>query len=269
VIHAVIFLLASVFTLSATTPKPPKSAGPLADWPRPQFKQGGAEAFLAYAVYGDLGELRVSSSRYRTNGLPQGVSARSGSGCSEFRSGSFAPFLAEENAALVKAVNAAKNCVVVMGSVPDPQDLNYLRDTIGVVTAMWDAGAVAIFDMQSFRWFSKSTWYSEIFEPAASVPRHHVSILLSEEGGRLWIHTRGMRKFGRPDISVKDVPAGHREAAIDLCNRFIEMMAFGAIVPEGQPIKMKTLPAGLRCHHAGNVDDPDFNNAHLEIRWPR
>jgi hypothetical protein len=247
----------------------PSSSNPLADWPRPQYQEGGAEAFLAYAVYGDLGELRVSSSRYRTKGLPGGVSARSGSGCSEFLSGSFASFLPQEDPALVQATKAAQNCVVVMGSVPAPRDLNYLRDTIGVLTAMWDAGAVAIFDMQSFRWFSRSSWYSEIFDPAASVPRHHVSIIWSEEGGRLWIHTRGMRKFGRPDISVVDVPPSQREAAIDLCNRFIEMMAFGAIVPEGQPIKMKTLPAGLRCHHAGNVDDPDFNNVHLEIRWPQ
>ena len=131
------------------------------------------------------------------------------------------------------------------------------------------AGAVAIFDMQSFRWFSKAKWLSEIFDPDAAVPRHHVSIIWSEEHGRLWIHTRGMRKFGRPDVSVPGVPPSSRDAVIDLCNRFIEMMAFGAIVAEGQAIKMKALPAGLRCHHAGSVDDPDFNNVHLEIRWPK
>jgi hypothetical protein len=177
--------------------------------------------------------------------------------------------LAEDDPALVTAVTSAPNCVIVMGSVPDPQDLNYLRDTVGVLTAMWDAGAVAIFDMQSFRWFSKARWLSEIFEPAAAVPRQHVSILWSEERGRLWIDTRGMRKFGRPDVSVSGVPPGSREAVIDLCNRFIEMMAFGAIVPEGQDVRMKTLPTGLQCHHAGSVDDPDFNNVHLEIRWPK
>jgi hypothetical protein len=55
---------------------------------------------------------------------------------------------------------------------------------------------------------------------------------------------------------------------IAMCDRFIEYQAQGAIVPDGQPIAMPGLPAGLTCRHAGGVDDPDFNNAHLDIRWP-
>ncbi len=55
---------------------------------------------------------------------------------------------------------------------------------------------------------------------------------------------------------------------IDLCERFIEMMAFGAVIAEGQEIRMNSLPAGMRCHHAGDHDDPDFNNVHVEIMWP-
>jgi hypothetical protein len=246
-----------------------KTLSELKEWPRPRYQKGGREAFLAYAVFGNLDNLQVSRSRHRTKGLPPGVSARSGSGCDQLRSGTFASMLANDDPTLVTAVTTAPNCVMVMGSVPDPQDLNYLRDTVGVLTAMWDAGAVAIFDMQSFRWFSKAKWLAEIFEPDTAVPRQHVSILWSEERGRLWIHTRGMRKFGRPDVSVTGVPPRWREAVIDLCNRFIEMMAFGAIVPEGQDIRMKNLPTGLKCHHAGNVDDPDFNNVHLGIRWPK
>lgn len=238
------------------------------EWPRRHYQKGGSDAFLAYAVFGDLGELQVSRSRHRSRGLPSGVEMGSGSGCNELRSGIFASMLAREEPTLVEAVNAASNCVVVMGSVPDPADLNYLRDTVGVLTATWEAGALAIFDMQSMRWYSKTTWLSEIFEPAAAVPRHHVSILWSEEHGCLWIHTRGMRKFGRPDISVTGVPHSAREAVIDLCNRFIEMMAFGVVVPEAQVISMRTLPSGLHCHYAGSIDDPDFNNVHLEIRWP-
>jgi hypothetical protein len=31
---------------------------------------------------------------------------------------------------------------------------------------------------------------------------------------------------------------------------------------------MDSLPAGLMCHHGGSVEDPDFNNVHVEIRWP-
>ena len=103
------------------------------------------------------------------------------------------------------------------------------------------------------------------------MPRHHVVILTSEEagGGSLtWFHTRGLRKFGRPDLSVPRVPPQHREAVIDLCHRFIEFQAFGGIIGEGQEVHMKTLPSGMTCHHAGDLDDPDFNNVHLEAVWP-
>jgi hypothetical protein len=254
---------------AGATPPAPEPEPDLEDWPRPQYRKGGTDAFLAYAVFGNLGPLQVSRHRYRTGGLPPGVSTRSGARCNELRSGTFASVLATDEPTLVAAVMSAPGCVIVRGSVPDPQDLNYLRDTVGVLTAMWEDGAVAIFDMQSFRWFSKPKWLAQVFDPHAAVPRQHVSILWSEDRGRLWMHTRGMRKFGRPDLSVSGVPPSAREAVIELCNRFIEMMAFGAVVPEGQEIRMKTLPSGLRCHRAGSVEDPDFNNVHLEIHWPK
>jgi hypothetical protein len=31
---------------------------------------------------------------------------------------------------------------------------------------------------------------------------------------------------------------------------------------------MATLPPGGAARHGGDLDDPDFNNVHLEIVWP-
>jgi hypothetical protein len=95
-------------------------------------------------------------------------------------------------------------------------------------------------------------------------------ILTSEEeppgpAPRTWFHTRGMRKFGRPDVSVHDVPASYRDAVVDLCNRLINLQALGGVVPEGQEIQMDHLPPGLVCRHEGGADDPDFNNTRVEI----
>jgi len=105
--------------------------------------------------------------------------------------------------------------------------------------------------------------------PAAPVPRRHVVILYSPEeiSGRKWFHTRGMRKFGRPDISVHDVKPEYGAGVIDLCNRLIELHADGGVVPEGQEIRMASLPSGAIAHHRGDLDDPDFNNVHIEISW--
>jgi len=75
------------------------------------------------------------------------------------------------------------------------------------------------------------------------------------------------RKFGRPDLSIHSVPTKYNDAIIDLFERFIELQAFGGIIEDGQPIKMKSLPAGMTWERRGNRDDPDFNNVHVEITW--
>ena len=85
----------------------------------------------------------------------------------------------------------------------------------------------------------------------------------------IWLHTRGLRKFGRPDISVRPVPLAYVEPVIGLLNRFIELQALGGLIADGQEIRMKDLPAGMICRHAGDLEDPDFNNVHVEIAWPR
>lgn len=103
------------------------------------------------------------------------------------------------------------------------------------------------------------------------MPRHHVVILTSDEpedDSLTWFHTRAMRKFGRPDLSVHRVPPQRREAVIDLFERFIEFQAFEGVIEEGQEIRMKTLPKDMTCRYAGDVDDLDFNNVHVQITPP-
>ena len=112
----------------------------------------------------------------------------------------------------------------------------------------------------------RRTWRSEVFEPTGPVIGQQVVILVSEEpDGTERLHTRGMGKFGRPDISVPGVTAADREGFEELCHRFIEFQALGGIIAEGQEIRMGSLPDGYACHHAGDLDDPDFNNVHIRV----
>ncbi|HLY75986.1 MAG TPA: hypothetical protein VKU80_17850 [Planctomycetota bacterium] len=260
-------------------PPPPKSAvGDAPGWERRQYQPGGGDAVLLYAVFGKFdGGLDISRSRHRSGGPPEGVKVTQHSRSKaprvfeEFEQGSFGRIL-DENPAFAKAVRSAPQLLLIRGTIPDPKNLIYLRDTIGVLAAALDSGGVGVLDSQTFGWWAPDAWRETFFKPDAPLPSHHVIILVSaEEGvsiGTEWVHTRGLRKFGRPDLSIHRVKTEHKDAVIDLCNRFIEMQAFGAIIPEGQPIKMATLPPGLTCHHAGNLDDLDFNNVHLEIKGP-
>jgi hypothetical protein len=133
--------------------------------------------------------------------------------------------------------------------------------------ALLESGGIAVFDPHMLKWWSADEWSARVFEPDGPVPRHHVVILVSDEpdAGHHWYHTRGMLKFGRPDLSIHDVPKSLGAAVEDLCNRFIEAQGFGAVIAEGQEIKMSSLPSGWRCHHGGHLDDPEFNNRHIDI----
>lgn len=256
------------------------SRPPEDSWSRPHFQPGGGNASLFFIVHGHFEpELMLSRKRYRSNGVPDGCSlqryARSESP-EPFRIGQDDGYLGqklrEEQPELAKALAACDECMILRGEVRDPKTLEHLRDAIGLVTASLDAGGIAVFDPHQFKWWTADEWRRELFEPNEPRPSRHVVIVTSEEpqSGRTWFHTRGMIQFGRPDLSVHGVPkqlerAVVERAVVERCNRFIELQAFGGVVPEGQPVRMKGIPEGWTCRHLGDVEDPDFNNRHLEI----
>jgi len=245
------------------------------NWPRPYYRVGGGDAFLFYVVYGPTPkDFSVSRSKYRFDGIPDELKISSYGPTSnpevvdDFRSGYLWDEFQRAHVTLANEVANQSECLIIRGDISDPPDLNYLRNVIGFITWCLDSDSIAVFDPQMFKWWIPSEWMEWIFDPAAAVPRHHVFILTSEdENGTEWFHTRGMRKFGRPDLSVYRVSADLRDGVIDLLNRFIEFQAFGGIIDEGQEIKMRSLPPGMICKHQGRLDDPDFNNVHVEINY--
>ncbi|KJK21250.1 hypothetical protein UB46_28305 [Burkholderiaceae bacterium 16] len=248
----------------------------LSDWTRDFHQVCDNRAFLFYVVFGaNAGNLRLSRSQYRCDGVPDGLEllaygpGRHPEVLDSFRDGYLWEALQARQPALAETIAAQTECVVLRGTFADEATLNYFRNTIGLLTCMLDCGGVAIYDPQSFTWWSRSDWKTKVFEPGLPQPGEHVVILVSdEEDGTQWFHTRGMRKFGRPDLSLHSVPAGYREAVVDLFNRFIDLHAYGGVIAEGQEIHMRTLPEGMICVHGGDEDDPDFNNVHVEIMWP-
>lgn len=246
----------------------------IVDWPRQHFTEPAGEPFLFYVAYGRLPQpLGLSASKYRCSGIPPRIDVMQygpehADVVSSFRSDYLWEELKRRAPAFAASIAQQEHCVVIRGHLEDAGTLNDLRNVIGLLTCLLDSGCVALYDPQMFKWWSPDEWRRTVFDPGLAVPRAHVAILCSgEDGGTEWIHTRGMRKFGRPDLSVHRVPSTYRDAVIDLCNRFIELQAFGGTVAEGQTVRMQSLPPGITCHHCGSLDDPDFNNVHLEVEW--
>jgi hypothetical protein len=246
------------------------------DWPRPYFKQLGGKPFLFFVIYGKFGNLpSLSASEYRSAGLPSALdlshydAEQHSHVLARFQEGYLWNKLQAGNPVLAGRIVESTECLILRGEIEDGDNLNYLRDSVGLLTFLLDQGGIAVYDPFMFQWWEPEVWRERIFAPAGPVPRHHVVLLTSEEtpAPLNWFHSRGMRKFGRPDLSIHNVPAKRQEAVIDLCNRFIEWQAFGGVIEEGQEIRMRSLPEGMTCHHAGYLDDPDFNNVHVEISW--
>lgn len=248
----------------------------LASWERKHYVVDGGEPLLFYVVYGDIEPTApLSRSTYRSSGTPDGIDVWSYGPeqrpevVNSFREGYLWDQFLARSPELASRVQQCEQCLLIRGTPSDFSTLNYLRDTVGLISYLIDQGGCAIYDPQMFRWWEPSEWKQELFAPAGPVPRNHTVILFSAEednAALTWYHTRGMRKFGRPDISVHNVPAELENGVIDLCNRLIEYQAFGHVVPEGQPINMQALPCGGTIHHGGDFDDPDFNNVHIEVK---
>src|SRR5699024_511116 len=83
------------------------------------------------------------------------------------------------------------------GSVGDPSDLDYLRDTLNAITRLLDAGGVPAVDPQTSDLFDRNTWRSRYLSGTTSTLRQHVLVLCDadpDDDQSQWIHTRGMRK---------------------------------------------------------------------------
>ena len=247
-------------------------------WQRNYYASSDSEAFLFFVAFGLVTPDQPLSRRtYRCNGIPDGFEliaydrVRHGHYMAGFLNGYLWDQLVAENPDLASNVRQSHGCMVLRGSQRNPSTLDYLRDCVGLLTFFLDNGACAICDPQMLQWWSPQQWRERLFAPAAPVPRQHTVILHSVEegpGNLTWVHTRGMRKFGRPDISVRRVGHEYLAAVTDLCERFIEYQALGGVIPEGQEVRMASLPVGGVARHGGGLDDLDFNNVHVEFIWP-
>lgn len=246
----------------------------LANWERPYFESSDGVAEILYVAFGKPPEeWNVSGSKYRIAGIPDGINIHTYGPNShpevvnDFRAGYLWEKLLQNSPGLSAQISEQTECLIIRGSLRDPENLNYLRDIVGLIQWLFDCGINGVFDPHAFLWWGAEEW-DEVFQKFQASPHSHVMIFTSPENGQEWAHTRGMRKFGRPDLSVRGYPSERIADVERLMNRFIEMQALGAVVPDGQEIRMEGFPSKMYCKHKGHLDDPDFNNVHIEICWP-
>lgn len=243
---------------------------------RPCYQDTGSRPFLFYVMFGaGGGELEISRSRHRVEGFPRGLELSAlqrpdhGAYMDSLLGPPLGDVLRRQNAGLYEKALASQHWTVLRGEVQDDRNLGYLRDAIGVVQAAVEAGAEGVLDLQTLSLFSPSDWTGRIFAQGLELPRSHVVILASPETeGSVWLHTRGMRKFGRPDISLEGVPEEDTRRAAAAVNQMIFYGALGAVFEDRATLHIdENLTCQVRPKLAGDLEDPDFNNTHYQILW--
>ncbi len=246
-----------------------------ASWARPLHTPGGGDAFVFFVAFGaDVSELAVSQIDHRVDDVPPDldIAVQGADAVAAFLEPPLGDVLREEQPELVELAIATDSCIVIRGTVADPADLGYLRSCIGIATATFAAGAVAIYNLQSFGLFDAERWARDVFDPDAPSPSD-LTVILSSDGedgpdGALWLHTRGMRLFGRPDLSVRGVPADQIDVAGRLIRVLIDQQVNGLVIENGSTMEVGAPLGALMFRRRGHIDDPEFNNVHLEIDWP-
>lgn len=245
-------------------------------WQRPHWQPSDEEIVVQYFVYGSFGSGRAPSQDYGSPGLPKGVTLSShrqadlASWDGNPLHGALGQLLERDDSQAYALASQAPQVLILHGRFPDRKDTGYLRDTLGVLAALLDVGGVAVVDPQLLSVFSAETWRRRYLVKDGAPVRSHLLILRDDDAQqeRHWVHTRGMRLFGRPDLSVRHVPDAGLDRAGLLVERLAQLQALGARLEEGQSIDVDGLPGGLTAHLGGSFEHPQFNNRYVEFRWP-
>lgn len=246
-------------------------------WPRPYWQPTGEEAVLHFYVFGKFAQdLAIPAARHGSPGLPAGMSLE------RFQNrvlrdwdgyplhGALGELLKEDNPRTFEQARIAPDVLVIRGRLADSDQLDYLRDTLGVLAALLDVGGSAMLDPQILTLFNAADWRARYLIDGGAPPRHHVLILRTADAAadRSRVRTRGMRKFGRPDVDLTNVPTADIDRAGALCEQLVELQALGVHFDDGQPLDVDGVAGDLLAQCGGSMDDPQFNNTHVAFRWP-
>ena len=236
----------------------------MSNWTRPYQEEDSGEPSLHYAAFGDVFQLDESEevlSLIHPEIEVEVVEAEL------LRQGPLWELLRESDSALANLIEQESKATVIRGKLPPQKDLEYLRIVIDVLTYMVDSGAQAIFDPYSSRWWDSDSWDEMATAGQVFNPFDHCQLVSKAEAAKyVWLHTRGLLKFGRPDLSVRGVDIGHVESVSKMLHRFVNFQALGGVIEMEREIEMEGLEQTyIPSSRLGSLREPFYENTLVEF----
>lgn len=132
---------------------------------REHFTDIGYKPFLFYVVFGVTGDdIHPSGSRHHVDELPESleIHALSRPDHADYMDGFFSGDLGKVLKAsypdLYEKCLAAENCVIIKGQIKEDSSLDYMRNVIGIIQALFEEGAAGVLDCLTFTLYSDQDW---------------------------------------------------------------------------------------------------------------
>lgn len=247
------------------------------NYERPYYEDINYHPLMFYVIFGvKEEELVISREQHNLDEVPEGLNLNmlTREQHSEYMDnligGTLGKLLKEEQPELYEKIQKENIWAIVNGEIKQDDNLKYLRNTIGVVQAFLDTGAIAVLDMQTFSLYSAEEFKEKIFSKELDVYAHVKNLISEMEDGKIWLHTRGMRKFGRPDVSIENIPKSEENKAVRVANQMIFYSAQGVLFNKKvklHPYKDKEEAIIINPEFIDDYENVDFNNAYCRLSW--
>jgi hypothetical protein len=164
----------------------------------------------------------------------------------------------------VAAARAATVVHVIEGEASDPTDLGHLQAAWALARCLCDLGALAVLDACALRWIAPEEVLSWPPDCNFELDRELSFVFETDETPGLGhiAHTRGMAKFGRPDVVLVGLEDDEGDWAAELLHQIAGALAAGAIIAPGDIVEVDEDDDEA----AGNgVHEPSSGNGHAHI----
>jgi hypothetical protein len=223
----------------------------MSDWSLAHQVPYSQRPYLFYAAFADqevinqLEETHVIHPMLEIASMP----------ASHFRSGRAWEKLRQERPELAGRVAESPLAVALHGQVLGHQSLEYLRDTLTVMTALLGHGACAVYDPLTHTWYGPGDW------PGHDKFRALDHVVIRENETR--VGTRGLRKFGRPDLEIELAGQDPAKVRGALEQAVLHLVGGGVLAPH-EPFERegwRMLPGDIE----GGPDAAEHHNFHQAL----
>jgi len=246
----------------------------VAPWDRPHFEPGGGDAEVTIFLFSQAPDgapalpLRSLAHGVPETGLAENVDVRTVARAEapDWVNGFFSEslmVLAKNHLGWEGGPPVEPTLVhVVRVTAEDPEDLTHLQSAWALSRAFADTGAFAMLDAHAHKWLSTG----DLAKRPPDAPfkyEDEVSVIFETEPAPEWghiVHTRGMKKFGRPDLVVTAVPPKHGARIGAILNSLGARLAEGAVIEPGDTVKIE----GVGMLQAEELE-PDANAPQLNL----